>query len=253
VSGTVEHRRLLARILLVDDDLLLRKMVRFVLTDSGYDVTVADGASAAMHLMERDEVHLIILDVGLNGMSGLDLCRHLRARGATQPVLFLSGHKDLADKMAGFDAGGDDYLAKPFEPRELLARVRALLSRQFWGTASAASSVIRFGDLALDLTELSAQLPGGRVVSLTPTELRVLQYLMVNAGRVVTRDLILQAGWGYNYESASNQVDVYIRRIRRKIEGDGSHTVIQTVRGLGYRLVVGSANALTEELVPAAL
>jgi DNA-binding response OmpR family regulator len=188
-----------------------------------------------------------VLDVTLAGMSGPDFCRHLRARGASQPVLFLSGHKALADKVAGFDAGGDDYLTKPFEPRELLARVRALLSRQFWGAASAASSVIRYGDLTLDLTELSAQLPGGRVVALTPTELRVLQYLMVNAGRVVTRDLILQAGWGYNYESASNQVDVYIRRIRRKIEGDGGKTAIQTVRGLGYRLVVGATQALAAE------
>lgn len=247
----MEHGRSLARILVVDDDLLLRKMVQFVLSESGYDVVIGDGASAAMRVMERDEVHLLVLDVALTGMSGLDLCRLFRARGATQPILFLSGLKNLTDKVAGFDAGGDDYLVKPFDPRELLARVRALLSRQFWGTASAASNVLRFGDLTLDLSELSAQLPGGRVVSLTPTELRVLQYLMVNAGRVVTRDLILQAGWGYNYESASNQVDVYIRRIRRKIEGDGSKTAIQTVRGLGYRLVVGSPHVLAEERVPA--
>lgn len=247
----MEHARSLGRILLVDDDLLLRKMVRFILTDSGYDVSAVDGAAAAMHLLEREEVHLMVLDVAMSGMSGPDFCRQLRARGAAQPVLFLSGHKDLSDKVAGFEAGGDDYLAKPFEPRELLARVRALLSRQFWGTANPASNVVRFGELTLDVSDLSAQLPGGRVVSLTPTELRVLQYLMVNAGRVVTRDLILQAGWGYNYESASNQVDVYIRRIRRKIEGNGSVAAIQTVRGLGYRLVIGSAPPMLEELLTA--
>jgi two-component system, OmpR family, response regulator MprA len=246
----MEHARSLGRVLFVDDDLLLRKMVRFILVESGYEVAVADSAAAAMHLLEHEEVHLIILDVGMAGTSGLDCCRQLRARGATQPVLFLSGHKDLADKVAGFEVGGDDYLAKPFEPRELLARVRALLSRQFWGTAQPAGNVVCFGELPLDVTNLAAHLPDGRVVSLTPTELRVLQYLMVNAGRVVPRDRILQAGWGYNYESASNQVDVYIRRIRRKIEGHGSAAAIQTVRGLGYRVVVGSAACPMETALP---
>jgi len=204
----MEHARSLGRVLFVDDDLLLRKVVRLILAESGYDVSAVDGAAAAMHLLEREEVHLIVLDVAMTGTSGPDFCRQLRARGAMQPVLFLSGHKELSDKVAGFEAGGDDYMAKPFEPRELLARVRALLSRQFWGTANPAGNVVHSGELTLDVTDLYARLPGGRVVSLTPTELRVLQYLMVNAGRVVTRDLILQAGWGYNYERASNQVDV---------------------------------------------
>jgi two-component system, OmpR family, response regulator MprA len=245
----MEHARTLGRVLFADDDLLLRKMVRFILMESGYEVSVADGAAAAMHLLEQEEVHLIILDVGMAGTNGLDCCRQLRARGATQPVLFLSGHKDLADKVAGFEVGGDDYLAKPFEPRELLARVRALLSRQFWGTAQPAGNLVHFDALTLDVTNLAAHLPDGRVVALTPTELRVLQYLLINAGRVVPRERILQAGWGYNYESASNQVDVYIRRLRRKIEGHGSAAAIQTVRGLGYRVVVGSAPTPLEPVV----
>lgn len=239
----MEAGRSRGRILLVDDDALLRKMVRFVLTESGYEVSAAEGAAAALRLLEREEVQLIILDVAMAGLSGPECCRQLRARGATQPVLFLSGHRELADKVAGFEAGGDDYLAKPFEPRELLARVRALLGRQFWGTASPAAAVLRLGGLALDVPNLAATLPGGRVVPLTPTELRVLQLLVANAGRVVPREQILQAGWGYHYESASNQVDVYIRRLRRKLEAPDRAAAIHTVRGLGYRLVVGPTPA----------
>lgn len=236
----VEKTRSTARILLVDDDLLFRKMTRYVLMEAGYHTAAVDSPAAALHLLEREDVHLAILDVGMPGMDGFDLCRQVRARRAALPVLFLSGRKEVDDRLAGFEAGADDYLAKPFEPRELMARVRALLNRQFWGTANAVSNLIKSGDLTLDVAELSVQLPVGQVVRLTPTELRVLQYLVQNTGRVVTRDLILQAGWGYEYESDSNQVDVYIRRIRRKIESGSSQTYIQTVRGLGYRLVAGT-------------
>ena len=232
-----------ARILVVDDDMLLRKMVRYVLQEAGYDVAAVDSAAAAMRLLEREEVHLVILDVNMPGMNGLEFCRQLRAQRENLPILFLSGQKDIDDKVAGFDAGGDDYLAKPFEPRELIVRVRALLNRQLWGAPNASSNTLKAGGITLDLAELSVQLPDGHTVSLTPTELRVLQYLMVNAGRVVTRDLILQSVWGYDYESESNQVDVYIRRIRRKIEADPERPLIETVRGLGYRLVAGSPSA----------
>jgi DNA-binding response OmpR family regulator len=235
----MEHTRSLGRVLLVDDDLLLRKVVRLVLGESGYDVVAVENAAAAEGVLDREEVHLIILDVAMPGMSGPDFCRQIRARGAMQPVLFLSGHKELPDKMTGFAAGGDDYLAKPFDPRELLVRVQALLNRQFWGTANPVRNVVHAGGLTLDVLAMSVRLPSGRLVSLAPTELRILRYLMDNAGHVVTRDLILQAGWGYNYDSASNQVDVYIRRIRRKLEGSDNAVAIQTVRGVGYRLVLG--------------
>lgn len=233
----MQRSSLAARILVVDDDLLLRKMVRYVLSEAGYDVAAVDSAAGAMRLLDREEVHLVVLDVNMPGTNGLDFCRQLRAQRATLPILFLSGQREVDDKVAGFDAGGDDYLAKPFEPRELLVRVRALLNRQLWGTANISSNVVKAGGLTLDLAELSVQTPDGRAVPLTPTELRVLQYLMVNAGRVVTRDLILQSVWGYDYESESNQVDVYIRRIRRKIEQDSQRPYIETVRGLGYRLI----------------
>jgi DNA-binding response OmpR family regulator len=141
--------------------------------------------------------------------------------------------------VAGFDAGADDYLAKPFDPRELLARVRALLNRQLWGAANNAGHCLEVGGYSLDLVDLSIRLPGGGVVQLTPQEVRVLQCLMVNAGRVVSRETILQAAWGPDYHSESNQVDVYIRRLRRKIEQDPERPVIATVYGLGYRLSTG--------------
>ncbi len=247
----MEHAQPLARVLIVDDDVLFRKMVGLVLTESGYEVAGVDGASAAMRLLEREEVHLIVLDVGMAGMSGPEFCKALRAQGRSEPVLFLSGHKDLLDKLEGFGAGGDDYLVKPFEPRELLVRVRALLSRQIWRTGNPASGVVRYGGLFLDVANLTVRLPDNSIVSLTPTELSVLQYLMFCAGRVATRDLIRQAGWGYNYESSSNQVDVYIRRIRRKIERSGTMTAVQTVRSIGYRLVVDMGVTSAPEPAPA--
>ncbi len=226
-----------ARILVVDDDVLLRKLVRYVLQEAGYDVAAVDGAAAALRVMEREDVHLIILDVTMPGMNGLEFCRRVRAQRADVPILFLSGQQDVNDTVAGFDAGGDDYLAKPFEPRELLARARALLNRQLWGAASVGGTTLKAGGLTLDLAKLSVQLPDSRVVALSPTEVHLLQYLMANAGRVVTRDLILQAVWGHDFESESNLVDVYIRRLRRKLEAHPSRRLIETVRGMGYRLV----------------
>jgi len=227
------------RILVVDEDQMLCKLVQYVLSDEGYDVAVTNSASNAAQFMARDPVQLLLLEVRLSGIGGLEFCRQLRSQQLAVPVLFLSAASTLDDVVAGFDAGADDYLGKPFDPRELLVRVRALLSRQYWGGPSSASHCLAVGGYSLDLVDLSMHLPGGGVVQLTPQEVRVLQCLMVNAGRVVTRDAILQAAWGPDYHSESNQVDVYIRRIRRKIEQDPENPIIATVYGLGYRLSTG--------------
>jgi DNA-binding response OmpR family regulator len=242
-----------ARILVVDDDLMTRKLFNFLLMDAGYAVVAADSVSAASRYLEREEIHLIILDVGLPHINGLDYCRKLREVRYTVPIMFVSGRQQTDDKLAGFDAGADDYVSKPIEPREFLARVRALLSRQLWGTSSGAHTKLRAGGLQLDISELSVRRADGRQMQLTPTEMRVLQCLLRNAGRVVTRDHLLTEAWGYDYESDSNQVEVYIRRLRRKVDPDPEQSCIETIRGLGYRLLANKQGVgKTEEPVAAA-
>lgn len=226
-----------ARILVVDDDAMSRKLLSYVLGEARYTVVSVDSAEAAARVLAQEQVHLLILDIRLPKMDGLEFCRKLREDGNAVPILFLSGRQDIDDKIAGFDAGGDDYLTKPFDTRELLSRVRALLHRQIWGIASGKRSTLKAGGLELDLSELQVMLPSGREVQLTPTEMRILQCLMTNSARVVRRDLLLAQVWGYDYQSASNQIEVYIRRIRRKIEVNPSDFFIETVRGLGYRFV----------------
>lgn len=236
-----------ARLLIVDDDALLRKMVSYLLLDAGYEVTAAESAAAATRVLAREEVHLLLLDVGMPGMDGLDFCRQLREAHAGVPILFLSARDRLDDKVAAFDAGGDDYLSKPFEPRELLARVRALLTRPRLSTT--AGNLLAAGGLRLDAADLAVGLPGGQVAALTPTEFRVLHCLMLNHGRVVTRDHIQQTAWGEGHESESNRVDVYIRRLRRKIETEAGSSYIATVRGLGYRFQHGDSDRRALECV----
>lgn len=226
-----------AHVLVVDDDAMTRKLLSFILTEAGYAAVAVEGVTSALRVLEREEVHLILLDVNMPTTDGLEFCRKLRDERYGIPVMFLSGRMLTDDKVAGFDAGADDYLTKPFEPRELLSRVGALLARQLWGTTNGTRTHLRAGGLELDLAELTVRLPSGREVQLTPTEMRVLQCLMMNAGRVVTRELLLTEAWGYDYESESNQVEVYIRRIRRKLDAPAGETCVETVRGLGYRLL----------------
>ncbi|MCL4541116.1 MAG: response regulator transcription factor [Chloroflexi bacterium] len=239
----MQRARPSAHILYVEDEPLIRRMVEILLGDAGYQVSCVDNATAALRILHQNEVHLLILDVSLPQMDGRDFCRKLREDRFSVPVLFLSAHGLVEDKLSGFNVGADDYMAKPFEPRELLARVRALLGRQFWGTANMARSRLRVGGLELDLGELVVKLPNGDQEVLTPTEMRVLQCLMRYAGRVVTRELLLSEAWGYDYESDSNPVEVYVRRVRRKIESDSAHPLIETVRGVGYRLINNSSSA----------
>jgi DNA-binding response OmpR family regulator len=223
------------RILVVDDDAVLRRMVRYILLGEGYAVAAVGGGEAALELVAREAVDLVVLDVGMPGMSGYEFCRTLRERRFLVPVLFLSAHLRLDDTLAGFEAGGDDYLAKPFEPRELTARVRAILARQARAQAPPPDEVLAVGGYRLEPAELALLLPGGRRVQLTPTEQRVLQHLMRNAGQVITRDQLFAAAWPDSRDGDSNEIQVYIGRLRRKLGQDAPSPCIETVRGLGYR------------------
>ena len=225
------------KILVVDDDAMLRRMVRFLLLGEGYSVaSVADGKQA-LDMLNLERVDLVVLDVSMPGINGYQVCRTLREQRFLMPVLFLSGRLQLDDTIAGFDAGGDDYLMKPFAPSELAARVRALLKRQARAVTPLAQDTLSVNGYTLELAELSVRLPSGQAVQLTPTEQRVLRYLMVNAGQIITHDQLFRSAWSEGHDRDSNEIQVYIGRLRRKIEIDPNNPCIETVRGLGYRFL----------------
>ena len=225
------------KILVVDDDAVLRRMVRFILLGEGYSVAAAGGGEQALAMLERERVDLMVLDVGLPGMDGYQLCRTVREKRFVMPVLFLSAHSQVDDTIAGFDAGGDDYLVKPFAPRELTARVHAILQRQARAVVPPAEDALSVSGYTLEPAELSVRLPSGRTVQLTPTEQSVLRYLMVNAGQIITRDQLFRSAWPEGHDGDSNEIQVYIGRLRRKLEIDADNQCIATVRGLGYRFL----------------
>ncbi|MGI8915348.1 MAG: response regulator transcription factor [Chloroflexota bacterium] len=225
------------KILVVDDDAVLRRMVRYILLGEGYSVAAAGGGEQALEMLYREHVDLIVLDVGMPGMDGYQLCRTVREKRFVMPVLFLSAHLQIDDTIAGFDAGGDDYLVKPFAPRELTARVHAILQRQARAVVPPAEDALSVSGYTLELAELSVRLPSGQAVQLTPTEQRVLRYLMVNAGQIITRDQLFRSAWPEGHDGDSNEIQVYIGRLRRKLEIDADNPCIETVRGLGYRFM----------------
>jgi len=224
-------------LLIVEDDETTCALLKFLLQEEGFSVSTVADAEGAARLLERRQFDLIVLDVLLAGHdSGLDLCRKLREDGDKVPVIFLSGKVSIADRVAGLRAGGDDYIVKPFDPGELVERVRAVYRRHHHELQNAPISA---GRLHLNLEELNVTMPHGRDIALTPTEMRLLRYLLLNNGRTVSREMLQNSIWGHDYEGESNAVDVYIRRLRKKIETDPKGPrLIHTVRGAGYKLVV---------------
>ena len=223
------------RILVVDDDAPSVKMSSFLLREEGYDVTSADNGVAALELMEREAPDLVILDVMMPNMDGLEVCRRIRQK-MDVPIIFLSAKGETADKVSGLQLGADDYLAKPFDPAELLARVKAVMRRAEAFAREDAHSRLTVGELTIDPVTNRANLADGQVIELTPIEFRLLHCLMRNAGRILSHDLLMSAVWGYEYEGYSNQIAVYIRRLRMKIEQDPDRPrFLATVRGVGYR------------------
>jgi len=227
------------RVLIVDDDRPSLKMTAFLLREEGYTVFTADNGQDALRMIDEKTPDLLILDVMMPGMDGWEVTRRLR-RTTNLPILILSAKGETSDRVYGLDLGADDYLAKPFEPSELLARVRAVLRRAEAFTFGEPQNQMTVEGFRLDPVNNTVTLPSGRAVELTPIEFRLLHYLARNNGRVLTHEQLLSTVWGYDYEGYSNQVAVYIRRLRTKLEpnpDDPRHLL--TARGIGYRFEAG--------------
>ena len=219
------------RILVVDDEPAVRTALERALRLDGYDVELAAGGDEALAALATAGRDAVVLDVLMPGLGGLDVCRELRQRGDHTPVLMLTALAGVADRVAGLDAGADDYLVKPFHLEELLARIRALLRR----SGLTAGTVLRIADLTLDPQAHEVR-RGGRLIELTRTEFLLLELLTVNARQVLRREVIFDRIWGYDFGPASNCLEVYVRYLRRKTEAGGEPRLIHTVRGVGYVL-----------------
>jgi DNA-binding response OmpR family regulator len=220
-----------ARLLVVEDEAKLAANLKRGLGEAGFAVDLAPNAEAARESLSHNGYDLMLLDLRLPGQDGLEFLAELRAAGAVLPVLILTARDSTDELVRGLDTGGDDYLTKPFAFDELLARVRALLRRRL----VADSAVLEAGDIAIDTSRRVAS-RGGRALDLSPKELIVLEYLVRHAGLAVTRDMIGEAVWGKDYNALSNIVEVFINRLRQKIELVNQPPLIITVRGAGYML-----------------
>jgi two-component system response regulator MprA len=221
-----------ARLLVVDDEPQLRNAVSRALRMEGYTVGIATDGPAGLAFMAAERPDLVVLDVMLPRMDGLEVCRRIRRGGDTTPVLMLTALDSVGDRVAGLDAGADDYLVKPFALEELFARVRALLRRT---TAGEGEGDLTFADLTLLPGSRQAR-RGERRFDLTRTEYALLDLLIRNGGQVLTREIILERIWGYEFTPGSNSLEVYIGYLRRKTEAGGEPRLIQTVHGLGYTM-----------------
>jgi DNA-binding response OmpR family regulator len=224
------------RILVVDDDVSGSRMVQFLLQEQGHTVDIIDNPRGALALLEKLPPDLLLLDVNLPQINGFDLYQRLREQGYDVPVIFVTGKDDVEDRVQGLRMGADDYICKPFHFAELIARVEAVL-RRYSKTRLNDQGQIRAGDVEIDPAALSVTLPDRRTARLTPTEMKVLLQLAQRAGQPVEREDVLVGVWGEHYAGESNIVDVYIRRLRRKLERDPARPrLIQAARGVGYKL-----------------
>ncbi|MFD8010248.1 response regulator transcription factor [Streptomyces sp. NPDC058955] len=227
------------RILIVDDEPAVREALRRSLAFEGYATREAVDGVDALAAMESYAPDLVVLDVQMPRMDGLTAARRIRAAGSTVPILMLTARDTVGDRVTGLDAGADDYLVKPFELDELFARIRALLRRSSYAVPSASAAdpgdVLAFEDLRMDLATREVT-RAGRPVELTRTEFTLLEMFLAHPRQVLTREQILKAVWGFDFEPSSNSLDVYVMYLRRKTEAGGEPRLVHTVRGVGYVL-----------------
>jgi two-component system response regulator MprA len=219
------------RVLVVDDDPAVCASIDRALRLEGYSVETAGTGQRALDSLISSKPEAIVLDLQLPDVDGLEVCRRLRAAGDDTPVLMLTARDAIDDRVAGLDAGADDYLVKPFALAELLARLRALLRRRSAGDGES----LRFGDLVLDLGTREAR-RGDRAFTLTRIEFDLLELFLRHPRQVLTRDIILERVWGYDFDSGTNSLAVYVGYLRRKTEAEGESRYIHTIRGVGYAL-----------------
>ncbi|MCC5630041.1 response regulator transcription factor [Nostoc sphaeroides] len=220
-----------ANILLVEDEVKLARFVELELSSEGYNISVAHDGIAGLTLARELSPDLVILDWMLPGLSGLEICRRLRATGISIPVILLTAKDEVNDRVAGLDAGADDYVVKPFSIEELLARIRAHLRR----TQETDQDIFQFEDLSLNHRTRQVY-RGKRAIELTAKEFDLLEYILSHPRQVFTKDQILQKVWGYDFMGNSNIIEVYIRYLRLKLEENNEKRLIHTVRGVGYVL-----------------
>ena len=223
-----------SRILVVEDEADLAELVAINLRGAGHDVTIAHDGSTAMAELQRAQPDLLVLDVMLPDMSGLEICRRLRRNPQTVrlPVVMLTARSDEVDRVVGFEVGADDYVPKPFSPRELVLRVEAILRRTIAPTEAEGPQVITLGDLVIDVPAHRVEVQGEEVL-LTALEFRLLLDLATRAGRVQSRDALLDRVWGYSPNVETRTVDTHVKRLREKLGAGAAQ--IETVRGVGYR------------------
>jgi two-component system response regulator MprA len=218
------------RVLVVDDDRAVRDALRRVLTLAGYEVQVADGGAEAIEAVVQSVPDAVVLDVGMPGIDGLEVCERLRRLGSRVPILMLTARVEISDRVAGLDAGADDYLVKPFDNDELKARLRALLRRT---GPDGDPDELSFAEVRLDRSRHGASVEGN-VTELTRTEYQLLELFLRNPRQVLPHSVIYDRVWGYDFGAASNALRVYVGYLRRKLQDIGARDLIHTVRGVGY-------------------
>ncbi|MDG4859485.1 response regulator transcription factor [Streptomyces sp. T-3] len=231
------------RILIVDDEPAVREALQRSLAFEGYGTEVAGDGIEALEKAAAYAPDLVVLDIQMPRMDGLTAARRLRSTGSTTPILMLTARDTVGDRVTGLDAGADDYLVKPFELDELFARIRALLRRSSYAATALGADldpgdVLEFADLKMNLATREV-MRGGRTVELTRTEFTLLEMFLAHPRQVLTREQILKAVWGFDFEPSSNSLDVYVMYLRRKTEAGGEPRLVHTVRGVGYALRSG--------------
>ncbi len=223
------------RIVVVNPDRIMAKLMHFVLAEAGHDAVITRTADEAKREVLGARTDAVLLDIDLPDGDGCELCKTLREEHFSGPVLFVSGRRDTKDKLRAFEHGADDFVVEPFDPQELVARIEVVARRCQRSAVEAQDAILRVGDAELAISELAFNVPDRSTALLTPTEMRLLECLMRNAGTTVTREALIERTWGYDFLGDSNRVEVYVARLRKKIERNPSEPeFLHTVRGLGY-------------------